>query len=113
MNIIKEFLKKDILTRTILLSWLRSNTDLYEENLELKFEKILKEFIEPIILKALQKQKKDILRGIEKMERCNHSLSLSGICDECSMSDYDEIKRDRALNQALSDIKEFINDTKR
>ena len=45
---------KDILSQTIMLNWLRSNTDMFENGDEHRFNEILKEFIKDIIKKTLQ-----------------------------------------------------------
>ena len=65
-DIIKEFKKEDILSQTILLNWLRNWTDLYDRNLEAKFNKILEEFVCDILIEKLALQKKELLEKIDE-----------------------------------------------
>ena len=53
-EIIKDFRERDILTRTILLNWLRNKTDLYEKGLEERFNEILKDFVVDILEEILE-----------------------------------------------------------
>jgi len=58
-----EFDKKDILSQTILLNWLRQWTGLYDMGKEEQFEKILKEFIKS----QIRKDKIELIESIIEM----------------------------------------------